>query len=384
MRILFTSTPGLGHLHPLLPFIRAARARGHEVRLATTVEEQPAAAQFGVPLVPIGAPPPEVAGPFWAGLSQQADQDSYVIGRWFAGHRTRAALPAVHAEVTQWRPDLVVSEAAELAGHLSAEAAGVPHVTVGVTTLSTPGFTSRELVDETNAARRLLGLPETAQVIWRRPTTRYVTAVPRVLWGSPDEVPDGTLLVRHEDPEGPVTHPAPRPRPAADRPTVYATLGSAAPRVPFGAPAYPLVLAGLGQLDADVLFTVGALDLDSLGDVPPNVTIERYVPQAEAMARDLVISHGGCGTTIAALRRGLPQVVVPLFADQMHNGERIAAAGIGETVNPCRAPQDLAPAVERVLGTSSYAAAARAVAAELERLPSADDVLAQLVPVAVY
>jgi hypothetical protein len=31
MRTLFTSTPGLGHLHPLLPFMRAARAAGDEV-----------------------------------------------------------------------------------------------------------------------------------------------------------------------------------------------------------------------------------------------------------------------------------------------------------------------------------------------------------------
>ena len=37
MRILFTSTAGLGHVHPLLPFVRAAQARGHETRLAITV-----------------------------------------------------------------------------------------------------------------------------------------------------------------------------------------------------------------------------------------------------------------------------------------------------------------------------------------------------------
>ena len=65
VRILFTSTAGLGHVHPLLPFVRAAKARGHEARLAITVEAQPAAHGFGVPLVPTAAPSPADAGAFW-------------------------------------------------------------------------------------------------------------------------------------------------------------------------------------------------------------------------------------------------------------------------------------------------------------------------------
>ena len=124
MRILFTSTAGLGHVHPLLPFVRAAQARGDEVRLAIPTAAQPAAAGFGVPLVPTDVPAPAEAGPFWAALFEQDDPDSYVIGRWFGGMCTRAALPAVHAEVETWEPDLVLSEAAEVAGQLCAELAG--------------------------------------------------------------------------------------------------------------------------------------------------------------------------------------------------------------------------------------------------------------------
>ena len=35
MRIVFTSYPAFGHLHPLVPLGLAAQAAGHEVRLAT-------------------------------------------------------------------------------------------------------------------------------------------------------------------------------------------------------------------------------------------------------------------------------------------------------------------------------------------------------------
>ena len=34
MRILFTSTAGLGHLHPLFPLMHAARAAGDDVLVA--------------------------------------------------------------------------------------------------------------------------------------------------------------------------------------------------------------------------------------------------------------------------------------------------------------------------------------------------------------
>ena len=34
MRILVASSPGVGHLLPLLPVARAAAARGHDVRIA--------------------------------------------------------------------------------------------------------------------------------------------------------------------------------------------------------------------------------------------------------------------------------------------------------------------------------------------------------------
>ena len=35
MRILFSSTKGLGHFRPLLPYALAARVRGHSVCFAT-------------------------------------------------------------------------------------------------------------------------------------------------------------------------------------------------------------------------------------------------------------------------------------------------------------------------------------------------------------
>ncbi len=54
MRILFTSFPGLGHLHPLMPLARAAGAAGHDVRLASGPDLVDWANRAGVYSYPVG------------------------------------------------------------------------------------------------------------------------------------------------------------------------------------------------------------------------------------------------------------------------------------------------------------------------------------------
>src|SRR5262249_38622860 len=41
-----------------------------------------------------------------------------------------------------------------------------------------------------------------------------------------------------------------------------------------------------------------------------------------------VVHHGGAGTTAAALRAGVPQVVVPHMADQFYNAHRLCTLGL--------------------------------------------------------
>jgi MGT family glycosyltransferase len=165
---------------------------------------------------------------------------------------------------------------------------------------------------------------------------------------------------------------------------VYASLGTVAGGFEFAARLYAPVLAALGQVDADVLFIIGSLDPAMLGPIPPNVKVERYMPNEVAMACDAVVTHAGCGTTVAALSRGLPMVAVPLFGDQPHNAQKIAESGAGISLEVPHGIGDLPAAVAAVLDDPAYAAAARRIAADLAKLPSAADVLAQLRPVTVH
>jgi len=385
MRVLFTSLAGLGHIYPLLPLARAARDAGDEVRFAMGPEGMPAVIDLGFDAVPTDEPDPAAVEELWAGLAGQAEPNTYVVAELFGRLRAGAAMTSTRATVADFGPDLVVSEVSEFSGQIAAELAGVPHISVGITSMGLPDFSHQAIADVIDTLRVEAGLAPAGTAPWKHGSTRFVTPIPRLLWQSPDDAPDNTVVYRHEDPEGPLPAGVPAPRNSGGgRRTVYATLGSVAGTVPFAAPAFGAVLAGLGQVDADVLFTIGRMDRAALGPIPANVHVESFLPQQVAMACDAVVSHGGAGTTMAALTRGLPMVVVPLFADQMHNAARIEAMGAGLSVDPQKAATELAAAVEQVLSDPSYGTVSRAVAAELAELPSAADVLAAVRPAGVH
>jgi UDP:flavonoid glycosyltransferase YjiC (YdhE family) len=115
------------------------------------------------------------------------------------------------------------------------------------------------------------------------------------------------------------------------RPAVYATFGTEfGPVAPWG----PLI-GTLGEVDVDAVVTTGAAGLPSGLPVPANVRVREYVEQHELLGRITVaISHAGSGTLLGAAMRGVPQVCIPLGADQFENAGAAAARGIAVRVAP--------------------------------------------------
>ena len=124
--------------------------------------------------------------------------------------------------------------------------------------------------------------------------------------------------------------------------------------------------------------------------MPANVHVEPWIDQARVLDHaDLVVCHGGSGTTLAALAAGVPLVIVPLFADQFENARRIAAARAGRVVesqirtggtrsiNAAAAPE-ITRSIEDVLGDVTYRDRTRAIAAEMTATPTVEEVLTRL------
>ena len=154
-----------------------------------------------------------------------------------------------------------------------------------------------------------------------------------------------------------------------DRPTVYATLGTINNRTPG---LFAAILTALRDEPVNLILTVGRnQDPADFGPQPTHVHIERYVPQTLLLPRcDLVITHGGFNTAMAALDLGLPLVAIPLGADQPQNAARCAALGIGRVVGPDeRTPTAIRAAVRDVLADPTYRRNAARLRDELAVLP---------------
>jgi MGT family glycosyltransferase len=153
-------------------------------------------------------------------------------------------------------------------------------------------------------------------------------------------------------------------------PTVYFTLGTIFNQE--SGDLFPRVLRALSGLPVEVVVTIGnELDPSEIGPQPANVRVERFLPPASVMARaDAVVSHAGSGTVIAALAFGLPQVLLPMGADQPLNADRCQSLGVAVVLDAVASTADeIAAAAVNALEDRRYRDRAGAVQEEIRSLP---------------
>ena len=104
--------------------------------------------------------------------------------------------------------------------------------------------------------------------------------------------------------------------------------------------------------------------------LPDNVFLIESVPHEWLFPKvAAAVHHGGAGTTAAALRAGIPSVVVPYFYDQRFWGERLHALGVAPRPIPQRSltSDDLSDAVRSVLDSPDMAVRSRDIAGRIAR-----------------
>jgi len=366
--VLLASTGGSGHVGPLLPVLSALVRRGDEVLLVVPPALAVTAGGTGQPYV-LGQDPPQAElGPLWErfAVADPAEQAVLANRELFARLCTTAMLPTLEGAFARFRPELVVREPCEYASAVVAEQRGVRHVQVAI------GLAEVERASLELAAPVLRSFrPDLPERLLAAP---YLTRLPAALDPSPFPT---TLRVRD-----PAPHDRPRPLPdwwaGSTDPLVYLTLGTVAGSLPEATELYRAALAAVDGLAVRVLVTLGRdVDAASLGTLPSNVHVERWVPQRDVLAQAaVVLCHGGSGTTFGALEVGVPLVVVPLFADQPANGRLIAQAGAGLVSG--RSADQLRQALLRVLHDEAYQHRATALGQAMQAQPQLPDVLYHL------
>ena len=97
MRVLFTTQPGIGHLHPLLPIADGMRRRGHQVAFASSASFAAEIEAAGFDAFPVGRDwlTVDMVRAFPEVISRPPGPERYAWARAtvFAGHTAREAVP---------------------------------------------------------------------------------------------------------------------------------------------------------------------------------------------------------------------------------------------------------------------------------------------------
>ncbi|MEH1164401.1 glycosyltransferase [Micromonospora sp. CPCC 205539] len=377
MRVLFSTTPAFGHFLPLLPLARAFRRQGHDVAVVTAVGMTPLISPEGFELLAAGPMPDALFAEVGRklGINPATEPTPEAVAEFFAGVRIDLTADEAIAQAKRWQPDLIINEMVDFVGPLVATSLDVPLATVAFGP-SVPAEFTDALTATARPRYEERGLPAPAGT----PSGRWLL----------DTCPPGLQFPDFAVPSG-MERIALRPEPhqAADalagvgtpqaggRPRVLVSFGTV-----FADPAVvgPL-LGALTALDVDVVATLGLdgkpedYQLDS-----DRVEFSPFVPLAQLLENvDAVITHGGAGTTLGTLARGIPMVVVPQGADQFFQADRVAASGAGLALMPGQAdPAAIAAALRRLLDEPTFTAEARRISAEVAAMPTPDQVVERL------
>lgn len=372
MRVMFTSVAAWGHVHPMVPLARAFVERGDAVVWATAPDACARLARDGIATTPAGLTEAEM-GPRFAEIFASVadlpppDRPRYVFGQLFGRVSATASFDAIHTAVGDWAPDVLICEQGEFAGPLAAALAGIPNVC--------HAFGPRLPTD------RVERVEAEVAALWAahgREVPRfggcydhlYLDIYPPSLASAGSSIACDVQALRPET-FATAGEALPDFVTADDlRPLVYVTLGTVFNSVRALADA----VEGASDLPVRVVATVGPNgDPEALGQHQDNVHVARYISQSDLLGHcAAVVSHAGSGTFLAAIAAGLPQLCLPQGADQFLNAGAGSASGAALTLAPGEAtPAAIREALRRVLNEPAFADAARAVAADIARMPPA-------------
>ena len=377
MRFLFTTIPGFGHFHPLVPLAQALQAAGHTVAVATARSFAPFVERAGFEPIPAGldwdesdlaATVPDIRS------VPEEKQATWIMQRIFLDRSPQKIIPELIEVASTWRPDVVISGTYEFGGALVAEKLGLPYASCSISYRWSRWILQHIVGGPVRRLRRAQGLPPDPEfqafgryldLCFVPPTWTLTEALLR---------PEFTALLKRKllsassgrqkvlclrtlalqrlmdldrarrartAPEPSTTHfirqtglqsgqsaPPEWLHDLARQPTVYVSLGtvfnSLYPQV------FDTILAGLRDEPVNLILTVGANgDPARFGPQPANVRIERFIPQETLLPHvDLCINHSGYSTVMGALGRGIPLVLLPLSADQPVIAQMCFAAGV--------------------------------------------------------
>ena len=368
--------PGHGHFFPYVPLARALASAGHHVTFATSKSYATVVEEHGFDTLVVGIDYTQGSVPVEGDESLDAVEQLMFVEN--PPQILEDLLP--HLETSP--PDVLLADPTETGSMVAAEAAGVPWGSVvnGRRNGFYPGFVPFAKSERPGSPLHLFqtGLARLRESAGLEPVDYLSGELPYdrtfSLCMAPPSFNGWPLTVQHHtshplrpqihtsDSEDDWLHDLP------DEPLVAISLGTL-----WGTPAlYETAARAALETGARVVVATG-LDVDVEHE---RLTKVAWVSMDNLMARaDVLVHHGGWGSTVAALASGTASVVIPMGADQFWNAQGIANTGAGVVAQKTDAAETLQALFEESLGNPLYRLNAERLRSEIDAMPAPAEVV---------
>jgi UDP:flavonoid glycosyltransferase YjiC (YdhE family) len=373
----------------MLALAQGLRAAGHEVSFVAPANSAAWIASFGFACQSDGVDVEEMIQATGTRLQSVLWQMKYV---------TATLIPrlfdTVAAAAETAKPDLIVGSGVQMAATSVAEARKVPSASVMFAPCAVPSGDSpppvirrqtlprwlnrvfwrcgEPLADAAlrgpvNAGRAKLGLPPHPRPSRLMGGRRTIVAADRELGPLPRDVP--TICVSTDAwilDEQAAIEPRLDDFLHAGAPPIYVGLGSmvAKPGLDIATSA----MAAARSIGCRLVVAGGWARIDRGIDASESVMIVKEAPHRALLPRvRAVIHHGGAGTTVAAARAGVPQLILPHILDQYYWAHRVETLAIGPKALPIETvtAKRLTSRLRALMESSAFLQNARALGARV-------------------
>jgi UDP:flavonoid glycosyltransferase YjiC (YdhE family) len=350
-RILWLNWSGGGNLPPSLGIARVLTERGHELAFAGRPEMVPRVKTAGFRAIEI---------------TQAYEQvDRYPQGLPLTRPACYLTSPAVEEEVQSIvaaeAPDLILIDAMFPAALAHAGEFGRPSAVLVHTFVFRQLNMWRKVIGNFDGMRQQAGFPglPPLDALWQ-PRERIISTSLAAF----DAVPlAGWEMVRHA---GPVLEdekfavPRPLPWPSVD-PTPLVMVSFSTMFEQRNADKMQRTLDALADFQIHVVATTAGIVAPSELAVPNNAVVLDYAAHDPIMKRAaLVVTHGGHGTAMRALRHGVPMILIPgLAGDQPFVAAAMQEFGAGVALPGDAGVETIRAAAQQILSTPSFKQSAR-------------------------
>jgi UDP:flavonoid glycosyltransferase YjiC (YdhE family) len=349
--ILWLNWSGGGNLPPSLGIARVLTERGHELAFAGRPEMVPRVKTAGFRAIEI--------------TQAYAQVDRYPQGLPLTRPACYLTSPAVEEEVQSIvaaeAPDLILIDAMFPAALAHAGEFGRPSAVLVHTFVFRQLDMWRKVISNFDGMRQQAGFPglPPLDALWQ-PRERIISTSLAAFDTAPLA---GWETVRHA---GPVLEdekfavPRPLPWPSVD-PTPLVMVSFSTMFEQRNADKLQRTLDALADFRVHVVATTAGIVAPSELAVPKNAVVLDYAAHDPIMKRAaLVVTHGGHGTAMRALRHGVPMILIPgLAGDQPFVAAAMQEFGAGLALPGDAGVEAIRAAAQQILSTPSFKQSAR-------------------------